>query len=803
MSYFEQILDGNIPLSVIESVEGFQNEARMATRFPHVQIKRGNKHPYPGVLAMLASDYANHVTTSMALKRADLVRGVRALLTSATNDALSRNKIDIVKLGDMDASKLSEVDKAMIKKVTSQVSADLSKSLLKGVEGLNFPSDNKEILINIMHLTGLTNKSTKDIVDITKKLGLLLELHPSFTPDIMINIIDSLKNKLNPAAIKKCKDKLVLECLFDDQFINSMAENTIDVLDNILGNMMRTTKHGKVCKFYALSIDISRTLAFPASPSSPKVERFDDLYFEESFANDSCADGSCADGSCADGSCVDGSEERFANESCVDGSCVDGSQVEHFISSGFGFIDKYSHLYGAQALEREDFGVDIGNTKNIKNKKSMQDIAEIEKKIDQSKVIEGAASFVTKAVNSAASSNKADLMKSLSASNRLNISSAKSSSGGFTLTGIKQVVDIKSKTDATFVQKIANKITTDISNSMKDQISTSTKQLADSVQKAKENNKTATNVGDAVVGVVDSLGKTAGGAVKDIVGGIKDLYSASIGNSTNDEKSEEMMKVLKEKYSLDQSFKQKNKKDVSSDFKSALSSENLAKCANEASAKNDLDIGKVDVKGDILISNIQQDALINDVMNCAFNQEVTNEIATKLVNSYDSMIQEMIENVDKKLSDTQIAKVQGDIYAAGVAGAGMLQAAGEAAGKTLESAGKGLESAGKGAAIAAEGAGKGLELAGKGAAVAAEGAGKAAAAVASSLTMPLIALAVIGIIGLAVYFLVFKKKSPIGQALEGAITNAAAPAPAVIPQAGGVDILEFVNQLSETPVFRK
>jgi hypothetical protein len=682
-----------------------------------------------------------------------------------------------------------------------------------------------------MHLTGLTNKSTKDIVDITKKLGLLLELHPSFTPDIMINIIDSLKNKLNPAAIKKCKDKLVLECLFDDQFINSMAENTIDVLDNVLGNMMRTTKHGKVCKFYALSIDISRTLAFPASPSSPKVERFDDLYFEESFANDSCADGSCADGSCADGSCVDGSEERFANdscadgscvdgscadgscvdgseerfanESCVDGSCVDGSQVEHFISSGFGFIDKYSHLYGAQALEREDFGVDIGNTKNIKNKKSMQDIAEIEKKIDQSKVIEGAASFVTKAVNSAASSNKAELMKSLSASNRLNISSAKSSSGGFTLTGIKQVVDIKSKTDATFVQKIANKITTDISNNMKDQISTSTKQLADSVQKAKEDNKTATNVGDAVVGVVDSLGKTAGGAVKDIVGGIKDLYSASIGNSTNDEKSEEMMKVLKEKYSLDQSFKQKNKKDVSSDFKSALSSENLAKCANEASAKNDFDIGKVDVKGDILISNIQQDALINDVMNCAFNQEVTNEIATKLVNSYDSMIQEMIENVDKKLSDTQIAKVQGDIYAAGVAGAGMLQAAGEAAGKTLESAGKGLESAGKGAAIAAEGAGKGLELAGKGAAVAAEGAGKAAAAVASSLTMPLIALAVIGIVGLAVYFLVFKKKSPIGQALESAITNAAAPAPAVIPQTGGLDLLEFVNQLSDTPVFRK
>ena len=74
MSYFEQILGGNIPLSVIESVEGFQNEARMATRFPHVQIKGNKKHrPYPGVISMLASDYANHVNMSISMKREDLV----------------------------------------------------------------------------------------------------------------------------------------------------------------------------------------------------------------------------------------------------------------------------------------------------------------------------------------------------------------------------------------------------------------------------------------------------------------------------------------------------------------------------------------------------------------------------------------------------------------------------------------------------------------------------------------------------------------------------------------------------------
>jgi hypothetical protein len=790
MSYFEQILGGNIPLSVIESVEGFQNEVRMATRFPHVQIKgAGKNRPYPGVLAMLASDYANHVNMSIALKRDDLVRGVRALLTTATNEALARNKNDIIKLGDMDASKLSEADKAMTKKVTAQVSADLSKSLMKAVEGLNFPSENKDILVNIMHLTGLTNKSSKDLVDITKKLGLLLELHPSFTPDIMINIIESLNNKLNPAAIKKCKDKLVLDCLFDDEFINSMAENTIDVLDNILGNMMRATKHGRICKFYTLSVEISRAISLSPSPS-PKVEK---------FADESCADESCAYGSYPE------VEETFAND-----SCAGPSHVEHFTSSGFGFIDRYSHLFGARALEREDFAVDIGNTKNIKNKKSMQDLSESEKKLDQSKVIEGAATFVTKAVNKAASSNKADLMKTLAASNRLNIGSAKSSDGGFKLTNISQLSKIESKTDANFVQKIANKITTDIANNMKDEVKTSTKQIAETIDKKKEDTKAATNVGDAVVGVVGTLAGAAGGAVGKIADAAASIYSASIGNSTTEDKSEDTLKSVKEKYSLDQSFKQKNKKDVSNDFANALSSENLAKCANDAAASNNMDIGKVDVKGDIILDGIKQESLVNDVMNCAFNQEVTNEIATKLVSNFDSLIQEMIENVDKKLSDAEIAKIQGDIYAAGIAGAAILQGAGEAAstaaqgaGKGVasaaEGAGKGIESAAKGAAVAAEGVGKGLESAGKGAAAAAEGVGKGAAAVASSLTGPLIAAAVLAAIALVGYIL-YKKKGSVDALTSGV---GAVALPAAIAQKGGLDLLEFVNQLSDTPVFRK
>ena len=435
-----------------------------------------------------------------------------------------------------------------------------------------------------------------------------------------------------------------------------------------------------------------------------------------------------------------------------------GKVTEPFISSGFGFIDKYSHLFGARALAIEHFAINIGNTKNIKNKKSMQDISEIEKNIDQSKVIEGAASFVTKAANKAAASNKADLVKALAASNRLSIGSAKSSSGGFTLKNIKQKSEVKSSTDANFVQKISNKISTDLSNNLKNEVKSSTKQLTEDIKKKKEDVKESTGVGDTVKG----LGNTLGKSVDNLVDTAGDILSVGIGNSTNEEKIEENMKSMKEKFNLNQSFKVKDNKSVSNDIENALSSENLAKCASEASAKNDLDIGKIDVKGDIVISDIAQESLIDDVMKCAFNQEVATEIATKIVSNYDNMIQQMIENVDSKLSDEQISKIQGDIYAAGVAGAAVLQAAGEGLSTAAQGAGKGLESTGKGLATAAEGAGKGISDAskglGEGLSTAAKGVGEGVAKIASSLTGPLIAAAILGVIGLVGYIMFKRSK---------------------------------------------
>jgi hypothetical protein len=284
---------------------------------------------------------------------------------------------------------------------------------------------------------------------------------------------------------------------------------------------------------------------------------------------------------------------------------------------------------------------------------------------------------------------------------------------------------------------------------MKNEVKSTTKQVMEQMTKKKEDVKAATNVGDIVTGVVGTVGSVANKAL-DTAAAITDV---AIGNSTNEEKIEENMKSMKEKFNLNQSFKVKENKSVANDISNALSSENLAKCASDAAAKNEMDINKVTVKGDIDISDIAQEALIDDVMKCAFNQEVATEIATKIVSNYDNLIQQMIENVDSKLSDEQISKIQGDIYAAGVAGAAVLQAAGEA----TSTAAKGL---GEGVSTAAKGAGEGLSTAakgmGEGIGTAAKGVGEGVANVAKGLTGMLIPAAIIGVIGLVVFM--FRKK---------------------------------------------
>jgi len=151
--------------------------------------------------------------------------------------------------------------------------------------------------------------------------------------------------------------------------------------------------------------------------------------------------------------------------------------------------------------------------------------------------------------------------------------------------------------------------------------------------------------------------------------------------------------ILKETFKLNDSFKLTLNNDFNNSVSNQLSTENLAKCAQEAQANNSLDLSNIEVGGNANITDINQSNFVTAALDCAFNQDITNKLAAIFVTNYSNLIDNMLESTTTNNS--------GDILAAGTAGATMICAAGEA----VSTGSQGL---GSGVSTAAQGIGEGI-----------------------------------------------------------------------------------------------
>jgi hypothetical protein len=410
------------------------------------------------------------------------------------------------------------------------------------------------------------------------------------------------------------------------------------------------------------------------------------------------------------------------------------------------FSDEIYKLKNSNLRITETF-LDAGNSTKISDTSKIKDLKTIEKNIDQSKVIKGMTAMVSSAVTNAVSKNSADLLRSIAASNRISVGSASGSS--FTLTQIKQTNTIEQETNANFVQQVTNKVINDIGSKLQENIDAAAKQAASDTKKLTSDEKSGTSIG----GMLDSVANVAGKAID----GLASVVQISAGNSVDQSTTKDITQEMKDLFKLDQSFKYEKNDEVKNSLENILSTENLAKCAADTKAENAIDISSISVSGPIVISELDQTNVVKDVMNCAFNQTVMNDISNKILNDYNKIIKQMVENVDTKLDEQTKSNVQGDIYAAGVAGAAVLQAAGEGLSTAAQGAGEGLstaaQGAGEGLSTAAQGAGEGLSTAAK-------GVGEGVGDVMSGLALPLTIGGIILVI-LIVGYVIFKSMGGI------------------------------------------
>lgn len=662
MSYFNKILGGNIPLSVLESIGNNKKNYKLKQDFSHYQIREGMEDVAMSndINDIMKTQYGSIVTKSLELNRDKVLEGLRVIVTNCLKVAVGTNTNELLKLS-------KSVDIKQSEQIVLAFTKTFSEQFLIEVKSLSLSYDLYNLHTRLVHLSGLTGESAKSIDNMSKQVGLELELGKDFKVDTFIDIQETFASMLIPSIISNCANNLTYDCLFNEIFIGKMALSILSVWETILDSIMGSSKYDKLIVLYAFGVSFSDAI-YNMRNKKPKI--------------------------------------------------VEGL-------------------------------IDAGNSTKISDSTKIKDLKTIEKNIDQSKVMKGMTAMVSSAVTNAVSKNSADLLRSIAASNRISVGSASGTS--FTLSKIKQTNTVEQETNANFVQQVTNKVINDIGSKLSESIDMASKQASSDTKKLTSDEKSSTSIG----GMLDSVANLAGKGL-DTLGKV---LSVSAGNSVEQNTTKDITQEMKDTFNLDQSFKYEKNDDIKNALENILSTENLAKCAADTKAENAIDLSSISVSGPIVISELDQTNVVKDVMNCAFNQTVMNDISNKIMNDYNKLITQMIENVDTKLDEQTKSNVQGDIYAAGVAGAAVLQSAGEAVSTGSQGIGKGIESAGAGISAAAEGVGTGVSTAAKGVG---EGIGSAM----SGLVMPLIAGGAILVI-LIIGYVLFKsmggvKKSEIG-----------------------------------------
>ena len=166
MNFFDIILSGSIPLNVIESMDDINTNLN---NYNYLKINeyKNNKHDNSliDMTKLLQSKLESRLNSSTELNRNKIHQGLYKLLNSATNDALNKNRNQLLTLLNEDKN---------IDNVIYQFAHDLSNSIVLLINGSDMNENSQEIFTNIIHLTGLTNKTINELLDIEKKLVLQL-----------------------------------------------------------------------------------------------------------------------------------------------------------------------------------------------------------------------------------------------------------------------------------------------------------------------------------------------------------------------------------------------------------------------------------------------------------------------------------------------------------------------------------------------------------------------------------------------------------------------------------------------------
>jgi hypothetical protein len=221
MTYFNKILNGNIPLNIIGCINGYNDKYMMNKDFSYLQINESNAFNKE-IQQMLESGHGDLIRKSMKLTRDDVVKGTTNIFKLSLSDT-----------------------KTMCNRNSSYLIKNFISNFVNIIESLKMSDYSKKVFLSIIDLTGITNKKEKILLD--------LEL-TDLKSNQKIDIADLFSKKIK----QLCENG---ESKFDDTFISNLSEIFIYILEQIFDNIIKSSKHENICNFYAFTIEIADMLA--------------------------------------------------------------------------------------------------------------------------------------------------------------------------------------------------------------------------------------------------------------------------------------------------------------------------------------------------------------------------------------------------------------------------------------------------------------------------------------------------------------------------------------------------------------
>jgi len=262
MNYYNKVLDGNIPLGIMELIKNknnYQFKDQLKNQYSYYQIKKNISNVSQSIDLdinnIMKSKWAPFVNKSVTLNRDKILAGITNILSKSLKIAIEKNKNEVIKIG-----LLSDSDK--IKPIIKLVAKTFGEQFLLLIKELKINNNLSDLHVKLVHLAGLTNLSNEEINNIATKLG--LELSISFNVNTIINVVYLLSNILTPEIIKSkaevCSNNLSYDCLFNELYISKLSEIILSIWESILENIITLSTYNKIINIYAFSIDFADAL---------------------------------------------------------------------------------------------------------------------------------------------------------------------------------------------------------------------------------------------------------------------------------------------------------------------------------------------------------------------------------------------------------------------------------------------------------------------------------------------------------------------------------------------------------------